>query len=452
MQSPGISRSARAARFVAPAVAARASCCERGSSGRSPRTSAARTLRALPSLRLIRLQACPLTLASNDSMVAAAFRWDTTVVRMQVEAWQAIIFGSLATRQEENPTLVSGTQAGTAVNLYVGEVPDFVIDSVRAASSFWFIAMQASLWRDPNATPADQLEARDVAIEANLRTRTDDSWVGEFGTWTTIVISKHYVVTDDDILHPGQFGWLRAETMLQLEEKFRDETSDRLLTAVAIARAGLPRELFQARVRSQSPNVYFSAPGRRATTLGTWTVAGGTLVATSSSAPLDIDALGSQFTSLLTAPDQTAKRLSKVSRWLVSLIGETDHLKTFQFAFFGLELLIGATWKECHQIVKSALRSDGQLLPADADLPIEDLIWPTGSLDSQGPHRSLLFRFAVVSSVLCPQTARADTNTFKRLQQARNQLMHGGADDFASLPANDASELLQRYFTLYVSR
>ena len=71
---------------------------------------------------------------------------------------------------------------------------------------------------------------------------------------------------------------------------------------------------------------------------------------------------------------------------------------------------------------------------------------PAGT--DERPSRSALFDFAVVISALSPQTAGADTDSFKRFQRDRNRIAHGRDHDLEAFPAGECRVLLRRLMTM----
>jgi hypothetical protein len=130
---------------------------------------------------------------------------------------------------------------------------------------------------------------------------------------------------------------------------------------------------------------------------------------------------------------------------MAALQSESDALRRFLFAFFGLEVLANKVGKK----VESSVVRD---LSDDLGLPVEHLVWPAPA-DADSPWRNLTFRFAMMAVKVARDTAQEDIEQFRRLAKHRNDLAHGSAssEDIENVPAGEVMRLLERYL-LYVAR
>ncbi len=83
----------------------------------------------------------------------------------------------------------------------------------------------------------------------------------------------------------------------------------------------------------------------------------------------------------------------------------------------------------------------------DAELPTQQLLWPSSNEDFA--VRNVVFRFAAMAYVLSPATAVDDVEKFKPLAGARNAMFHGKDSGVVTKGLSvQCTELLKRFLGL----
>lgn len=131
--------------------------------------------------------------------------------------------------------------------------------------------------------------------------------------------------------------------------------------------------------------------------------------------------------------------LASVAHWRVQALRETDPWKRFSWTFLGLEMLTHKLSVRLRQtfLDRLALKDAGDQ-PIDGELPLDEVVWR--------PERMpLKARFAVVASILFPDSAREDTETFGELKDARDGVAHGTVRSESELPNSACETLFEKY-------
>jgi hypothetical protein len=140
------------------------------------------------------------------------------------------------------------------------------------------------------------------------------------------------------------------------------------------------------------------------------------------------------------APRDLDKAVATPSWFYFQAMNETDQLRRFLFAHWGLEVLAAKFCKAHRDSLTSRIVSE-------LGLPAKSLFWPTPA-GSDRPARNIEFQFALMAWALRSSAAQADIDEFKDLAEIRNKLSHGERVDHASLPREDGVRLLRKYLTL----
>ena len=131
--------------------------------------------------------------------------------------------------------------------------------------------------------------------------------------------------------------------------------------------------------------------------------------------------------------------LASVAHWRVQALQETDPWKRFSWTFLGLEILTHKLSVRLRQtfLDRLALRVAGDQR-IDDELPLDEVVWR--------PERMpLKARFAVVASILLPESAREDTETFGELKDVRDGVAHGTVRSESELPNSACETLFEKY-------
>lgn len=364
--------------------------------------------------------------------------------------WTVRIYGALddyggrsgALEEVLEVSLSDFPQPGDHVRVCFGRVPSDVLRAVQAARTYMLLVLTSAKWRnapDPDRT-LEQLASQRVEETEPL-----PQYTSEYGLWTTLVIER----PTDIRLGPRsafRFGWPDVGHAIELADPFLAEVEPAFDVLSAAIMTVVPRGLLA--VPLSRGQVYFSSPGKEPFTTGRFEVGTPTVSLTRRLDDIDAEQVRRRLAATIEGSAAQREIVATVARWRAAIIGERDVLRRFQFAFFGIEILISKLWKRYLPVVVDRLQTGG-ILSSDARLPVAELIWPTGSgLDRENPNRAISFRFAVVASGLSPATAVDDTAAFKTLLRARNELAHGSVHDFDHLPAQQTEDLFDRYLDL----
>jgi hypothetical protein len=365
---------------------------------------------------------------------------------MNVTIWSARIYGSQNTYSDMDEgwsTSVAGYPgADETVTLYMGRVPEHVLHASKAATAFLFEQLSPAGWREAQVPPAE----RDRLIYERLRDASSPAkYVEGFGLWVTVTIERAIDLPDTEV-HSSAFGWLGARKMIEMDEQFRPHAEQMLDLVVAMLGTVLrPGDLG---ARLSTGNVYFGAVGKEPISVGTWTVNPATVSIGGRFTDLPFEELGRVISELPTIHRSLEPVVGRSARWVAAAMEEADPFKKFQFCFFGIELMASGLLDHLKPELLETLASP-RALPNVPDIPVAELLWPTGGVsDRDAPNRGLAFRFAVMAVVLSPDTSGRDSELFRRLLRVRNQLAHGGSAESNDLPVNDGVALLERYFRL----
>ncbi|HJQ92420.1 MAG TPA: hypothetical protein VJ950_11980, partial [Acidimicrobiia bacterium] len=158
---------------------------------------------------------------------------------------------------------------------------------------------------------------------------------------------------------------------------------------------------------------------------------------------LKTEQVAERIDALAMIPPRIRGRISKAFRWLTLSERDEDSLRSFLFAFVGLEGLSQGLMRELRPAATAQLRA-----AADHNVPVDDLIWPQPADESREPHRSALFSFAVLATALSPQTSVEDVDRFRALQRDRQRIAHGKDHALETFPVGECQVLLRRYINL----
>lgn len=339
-------------------------------------------------------------------------------------------------------TARSGLHSGDEVTLTIGEIPRHVVEGMRAfyaGTQFMLRYLVAGEFSDSG------LEERDVILQglAHEAEHVEEAVRGKFSMWLTLEVCRPMRLQ----AHPtARYAWVRDDRLTtELLDKFAHEAGDFLDRAATALLPALGEELRPNRVLAGRRRTYVMAPGKAALGLPDITASGSGHAVRSGWAQLPFEKVGAALQMVADMRPESGNLLRAASRWLfAALAEESDPLRKFLFAFFGLEVL-------ANKVGKRVEGSVVQSLTVELGLPVTHLVWPTPR-EADSPWRSLTFRFAMMAVHLNREEASADIDTFRDLAKSRNDLSHGAAteEDVEQLPCHVAIELLQRYLSLAV--
>jgi hypothetical protein len=131
--------------------------------------------------------------------------------------------------------------------------------------------------------------------------------------------------------------------------------------------------------------------------------------------------------------------LASVAHWRVQALQETDPWKRFSWTFLGLEMLTHKLSGRLRQPFLDRLAfKDSREQPVDHDLPLDEVVW-------RSERMPLKAKFALVASILFPESAREDTETFGELKDARDGVAHGTVRSESELPTSACETLFEKY-------
>jgi hypothetical protein len=316
----------------------------------------------------------------------------------------------------------------------VGEVPKPILKAPEAAIETLLVQLVDAKRRDTEFQPA----ALDEAIQRRIdETPVRKELTEEFGLWVTIIVARPVRLTDRT---GSVYGWMDYFEGMELNKRHHKEISRHLDVASVLVAAALGDVTLDEIVFSAS-GPYYVASGR-----GPCRVPGELVEPTISSQSRDWEQLPfARIANVLgqgkNLEEKRREALESSSRWLWAAHQDRDPLRGFFFAFFGLEVLAGKMAKNLKDRLVAKLEGLSETLP------IHQLLWPSRS-EQDYPERNLVFRFAVMASVLSPDTASADVGQFRVLARKRNDIAHGGGEDLHGLPVQECIELLARFLKL----
>jgi hypothetical protein len=340
--------------------------------------------------------------------------------------------------------LSAGPTPADILCVTVGDIPDHVVRGVRefhANTTFILGTMFGDHYAGKSDDECEQIlqtmtdEADDV--EARIR--------GKFPTWLTLELCRPRAGSARVDL---RYRWMRGDVVAAEElSEFAEESGEFLDLAFAQLLRVLPDRLRLDRATLVRRRTYVTAPGKatfgvpdlRMSATGQVTGGGWTELPFSD---IETALAGVEADTATVAP-----LIRTPTHWLLSALSEeSDPLRRFQFAFFGLEVLTNKVGKQ----IESSVVED--LTIRLGGLPVGRLVWPT-SANADRPWRNLTFRFALVAVGVAPTVAAADIETFHEFLTIRNDLAHGTAtsDAIEALPAWQAIAFLSRYIGAVVA-
>jgi hypothetical protein len=302
----------------------------------------------------------------------------------------------------------------------------------------WIVASLKHVgeWRDAeNPTKARDEICDRLATEIDL----PESLREECGLWVTVSVSRPCSVSVEG---EGRYFWARSTEIQTLSEMFVTDVANHVDLVMAVIEAELGIALPVPVVATDRPMVF--ADERAPFSVPTFKAFPATISVGQLWESLDIETVNERVRSLLdTLPDNVRTIMSRAYRWLVMSEGDNDELRSFLFAFLGIEALASSLRNDVLPTAISRLQAE-----LEDELPINDLIWPQPAGIDERPDRSALFQFAVLATALSPATAASDVDTFKQLQKDRHRLAHPKDHALDSFPFSEGQHLLRRYITL----
>lgn len=327
---------------------------------------------------------------------------------------------------------------GAITELRIGGRPNEYIANWREAwagivgplthSDEWIGASDADSARD---TTCARL-AKDLDLPDSLQERC--------GLWLTVSVSETCQLSRSG---RGRYGWASLSEAMDLGSSFITEMSLHLDRVVAAAEASTGVD-FSIPVAT-GDRVFFLAPGLAAFAAPEFSVEGVRVSVTQAWNAIPFGAMTARIDELETVPKKIAATIGEAQRWLMLSRNEPkDRLRAFLFSFLGLERLARSLRPYLLEAAQESLQPYGQ--PA---LPVAELFWPPSANGARSsPDRSLVFDFAVVATVLTPETASTDVAEMKGMNSNRQRIAHGIDFDLHSFPTSECRSLLKRYISL----
>ncbi|HEY2281629.1 MAG TPA: hypothetical protein VGI00_24990 [Streptosporangiaceae bacterium] len=276
---------------------------------------------------------------------------------------------------------------------------------------------------------------RSYYTEANL----DDLEIDNDRLYLTIEISRPYSI---NVNTQYKFLW-GADTNEELDPaplmKFANEAGPLLDSAVGWILNSTRVHLNLGRLILGDSRAVLVLPGKAAVrVVRTVANAHAGTISLSGWDNLPWDDFDRHIAGFISRPQGLDSLIATPSRWLALASGETDAVRKFLFAFFGLEVLANK------YISKHRTALVDELSARIGSVPISELLWPTMP-DENAPNRNLVFAFTAMATLVRPDTADRDTQSFREVAKARNSLAHGDADELDNLPVGQTVRLLVDY-------
>jgi hypothetical protein len=137
-------------------------------------------------------------------------------------------------------------------------------------------------------------------------------------------------------------------------------------------------------------------------------------------------------------------QLERVNRLIVSSLQiKSDKLRSFLFAWAAIEILINKTFGSYEEWFFRELDED--------DHPDARRQYLERVRDVMKDKHRLTDKFALIASLLCPESADEDVRRFKQTKEQRDKLLHGQDVKEGSLPVAVAQELTRKYLRLHLT-
>lgn len=337
----------------------------------------------------------------------------------------------------------AGPAPGDQLTITLGQVPNEVIESERAAKARGIFSIRANfLGEYSDMTDAavehalDDLYAETAAVEKEI--------LDSYPLWLTFEVARPQRLRIDPT---ARYGWLQDPLIKpEWHHGYAKEASDFLDVAFARILPSLGDSLIPERLAFGQRRAYLLADGKvpLALPMAKLNVENMHLVTTGWN-NLPFAAVAASLAALPT-PSGTGDSMAAVSKWFHTAIGEReDPLRRFAFAFFGLEIL-------ANKFGKPAQGSSIAGSPAELDPPLDRRVGRTAECCAERQNTPAS-RFKALARCVAGAAATADTQEFQYLQKRRNELVHGRATDgdLAALPAERTINLLRRYMALVMS-
>lgn len=318
----------------------------------------------------------------------------------------------------------------------IGGRPEEYISAWRRAWALIVASMKyPSRWKDAD----DVVRARDdfcdqLAEEVDLPKQL----ASDCGLWVTVKVSRPCVVTPAS---EGRYFWARYSEIKALADEFVSEVAEHVDLFMAVVGAETGLSLDVPVVTNNRAMVFVEK--RAPFMLPTMTAMGGSVSVGQRWDALNMEQVAERVDALAMIPPRIRGRISKAFRWLTLSERDEDSLRSFLFAFVGLEGLSQGLMRDLRPAATARLQTAG-----DHNLPVDELLWPQPADDNREPERSALFSFAVLATALSPGTSVEDVDRFRALQKDRQRIAHGKDHALETFPVGECQVLLRRYINL----
>lgn len=331
-------------------------------------------------------------------------------------------------------TLPDYPNPGDRASVYFGAAPDFVLEAYVNRRAIGMLFLQG-LARSPECqgmTPIQVVDHFRADPQLHLHA-TNFMW------FTTLVIERSVDVDDENVVDDRPHYWLQPATVTALESDFEDQTRthlDRLASAVAaVVRPGLLTEVVVSAVYFfASDKAPFGHPKLQGS---------GTASVIIQMDQFPLAELRTSLQELANSAEPALRALDSVRHWYLEGRKEKDRWKRFLWSFLALEIMVRKLSKQLLPEVVGRFRLDGEIGRGTELL---------ASLVPEHQRLPLTAQFVVMALGLSPTTGRVDLLTFKSIKKVRDRLSHGDVRSAEELPLGDTESLLQRYFSLAMSR
>jgi hypothetical protein len=138
-------------------------------------------------------------------------------------------------------------------------------------------------------------------------------------------------------------------------------------------------------------------------------------------------------------------QLERVNRLIVSSLQiKRDKLRSFLFVWAAIEILINKTFGVYEERFFKELD--------EGDYPDARRQYLERVRNVMKDKHRLTDKFALIASLLCPESADEDVRQFKQVKEERDKLSHGQDVQEGHLPVAAAQELARRYLRLHLTR
>jgi hypothetical protein len=320
----------------------------------------------------------------------------------------------------------------------VGPLPDYVVEGVKGRWAHGIFALGNMFGNQYAGKTKDEIERELEAVDTD---KVVARLKGPFNLYLTIELRTNVRVR---VRPEAKYRWLADTSDLDMLEDFAAKMEPHLDATLVALLPELGGRLTPMMTTTPRLFPYLMVPGRA--TFGLPKFDGKAhvgVVSVDGWEVIDFDSLGSAV-ERVAGDHQPANDLwQSGSQWLLAAMGqEDDALRSFLFAFIGLEALTNSFGKVFEKTVVSELG-------AELGVAMEHLTWPSPR-DSDAPWRNLVYRFALMAIHLDRAHATTDIDEFKELAAMRNGMAHGrsGPGDVDELPGHRSIALLRKYLGL----